>query len=222
MFYFCYICVCMCLCVCQEMSDSYVGSMRSGERKRVTIAQALLSSPSVLFLDEPTTGLDSEAALQVVTYLRRVARCTGVVCLVTLHQPSAEIFHMIDDLLLLTRGKTAYFGLASHAAEYMASVGFIVPSTINLADYLLDLVNVQKPEQLKELLPAVSHNIYYTQSHVQKTNTNYIYITADYAFILTFFYSFFLYLLFVIFLLYRMKKPHLSYLNQCLCGRTHI
>jgi ABC-type multidrug transport system ATPase subunit len=57
-----------------------------GERKRVTIGVELVANPSVLFLDEPTTGLDARAALLVMRTVKRIAAGgRSVIC--TIHQP---------------------------------------------------------------------------------------------------------------------------------------
>ena len=74
-----------------------------GERKRLTIGVELVSNAPIIFCDEPTSGLDSRAAAVVMRVLRAVAN-TGRTCIVTVHQPSAELFFMFDDLLLLQRG----------------------------------------------------------------------------------------------------------------------
>ena len=81
-----------------------------GERKRLTIGVELVSNAPLLFLDEPTSGLDARQALQVMRAVAAVAaQGRTVVC--TVHQPSAEIFSMFTDLVLLARGGyTAYVG----------------------------------------------------------------------------------------------------------------
>ena len=101
-------------------------------------------------LDEPTTGLDSETSLVMMEYLLKVVRFSGICCIVTIHQPSAQLFAQLDDLLLLTHGKTAYFGPIHRAAEYFHSRGFSVPATTNPADYYLDLINA-KPAEIAAL-----------------------------------------------------------------------
>ena len=86
------------------------GGMTFEQKKRLSIGVELASNPAILFMDEPTTGLDSRAAQVVMRSIRRVAasgRC--VVC--TIHQPSYPIFSGFDSLLLLKRGgQTVYFG----------------------------------------------------------------------------------------------------------------
>ncbi|RYH32061.1 hypothetical protein EON65_01215 [archaeon] len=80
------------------------------QRKRVSIAIELAANPSILFLDEPTTGLDSRAAQAVIRNIRRIAS-SGRTVVCTIHQPSASIFFSFDSLLLLKKGgETVYFG----------------------------------------------------------------------------------------------------------------
>ena len=89
---------------------------------------------------EPTTGLDSTAAFSIVKYLVQVAKATKVAVLLTIHQPSAMVFNMLDDLLLLADGKTVYNGPIDSSSAYFTSVGHTNPEGINPADYYLDLV----------------------------------------------------------------------------------
>ncbi|XP_054160068.1 ABC transporter ATP-binding protein/permease wht-1-like [Oppia nitens] len=80
-----------------------------GERKRLAFALELLSDPSIMFCDEPTTGLDSFMALNVVQVLRDMAQ-SGRTVICTVHQPSSEVFGLFSHLLLLMNGELAYFG----------------------------------------------------------------------------------------------------------------
>ncbi|KAJ1485051.1 P-loop containing nucleoside triphosphate hydrolase protein [Baffinella frigidus] len=88
-----------------KCADSIVGGAKvrgisGGERKRLNIGCELIGSPSLLFLDEPTTGLDSFQAEKVVASLRALADLGHtVVCVI--HQPSGAVFNTFDDLLLL-------------------------------------------------------------------------------------------------------------------------
>ena len=62
----------------------------------------LVGEATVLYLDEPTTGLDSAAAHTVVEHITRVAQKTGVMVVMTIHQPSGQVFNMIQ-VFQLTR-----------------------------------------------------------------------------------------------------------------------
>jgi ABC-type multidrug transport system ATPase subunit len=114
-------------------------SLSGGERKRVSIARALLTAPRLLFLDEPTTGLDTHSAFRVMEALVRLARRYQRTVVVTLHQPRSNIFSLLDRLTLLGQGHLLYAGEAHDAAAYFAHLGFAVPAGFNTADYLVDI-----------------------------------------------------------------------------------
>jgi len=101
----------------------------------------LVANPKALFLDEPTTGLDSTAAHAVVGYLRRVAD-SGVTVLMTIHQPSAAVFGMCDTMLLLdSTGGLAYDGPIAKSKAYFARAGFSAADQENPADVALNAVS---------------------------------------------------------------------------------
>jgi len=95
------------------------GGLLADIRKKVTIAVELIMDPDLLFLDEPTTGLSSKAALEVMRVTRRLAEDIPVLC--TIHQPSAEIFNQFDWLLLLqSGGEVVYFGPVDEVPKYFS------------------------------------------------------------------------------------------------------
>lgn len=112
-----------------------------GQKRRLTVAKQLVTGPGILFLDEPTSGLDSVASCHVVSYLKQLAKQTGLIVVCSIHQPSTSTFNLFDKLLLLSAGKPHYFGPISQLVDYYASIGVIVPERVNPADFLLELVN---------------------------------------------------------------------------------
>ena len=128
-----------------HLEDKIVGGswrvrgLSGGERKRVSIASALLTAPRILFLDEPTTGLDAHSAFKVMEAIVKMARVYQRSIVLTIHQPRSNIFAMSDNLLLLGQGRMLYSGEAVDSANYFAQLGFTVPSGFNTADYLVDL-----------------------------------------------------------------------------------
>ncbi|KAJ5618549.1 ATP-binding cassette transporter [Penicillium herquei] len=132
-----------------DLADTLIGSVGQGlsveQRKRVTIGVELVSKPSILiFLDEPTSGLDGQSAYNTVRFLRRLADA-GQAILVTIHQPSAQLFAQFDTLLLLARGgKMVYFGDIGEngctVKNYFAQYGAPCPIRNNPAEHMIDVV----------------------------------------------------------------------------------
>eukprot|EP00890_Picochlorum_soloecismus_P003061 jgi/Picsp_1/3756/NSC_06591-R1_abc family transporter: multidrug len=80
-----------------------------GQAKRVNIGIALISNPRVLFLDEPTTGLDSFTSNEVISFVKSLAQ-RGITVCATIHSPTPFAFSQFDRLLVLLQGKVVYFG----------------------------------------------------------------------------------------------------------------
>lgn len=124
----------------EHCADTMIGSslkkgISGGERKRCAIAMELITNPPVLFLDEPTSGLDTFTAYQVVGTLQELAHGHGRTVIATIHQPSSDIYHLFDDLLLLAKGRVLYYGPADGAVGYFAARGHECPQYSNPADY---------------------------------------------------------------------------------------
>lgn len=109
-----------------EMVMSFTGDIRlsGGEQRRASLAIQLLSKPQLLFLDEPTTGLDTTSALTLVSVLRKLASPDiGITVVLLIHQPRAEIVDMFDKLCVLARGgRTVYYGSLSESVEYFSEL----------------------------------------------------------------------------------------------------
>jgi ABC-type multidrug transport system ATPase subunit len=85
----------------KECADTRIGNnihkgCSGGEKRRTSIGVQLLSNPSVLFLDEPTTGLDATSAFQLVRTLKSLAG-KGRTIITTIHQPRSEIWGLFDN-----------------------------------------------------------------------------------------------------------------------------
>ena len=75
-----------------------------------------------MFLDEPTTGLDSQSALSVMKLVQDICGRDGKAVVCTIHQPSSEIFELFDSILLLQKGgRVGYFGPVKSMESYFTS-----------------------------------------------------------------------------------------------------
>jgi ABC-type multidrug transport system ATPase subunit len=82
---------------CAMVGIPGVTGLSAEQRKRLTIAVELVASPSIIFMDEPTTGLDARAAAIVMRTVRRTVN-TGRTVVCTIHQPSIEIYESFDEV----------------------------------------------------------------------------------------------------------------------------
>ncbi|RDA84580.1 hypothetical protein CP532_1120 [Ophiocordyceps camponoti-leonardi (nom. inval.)] len=117
--------------------------LSDGQKRRVSIASQLITGPKILFLDEPTSGLDSVASFEVMHHLRKLAKRHNLIVICSIHQPSSSTFHLLDKVMLLSEGKTHYFGAVGDMASYYESIGFPIPQRVNPAEFLLETTNVE-------------------------------------------------------------------------------
>ncbi|XP_051859320.1 ATP-binding cassette subfamily G member 4 isoform X1 [Drosophila albomicans] len=109
-----------------------------GERKRLSIALELVNNPPILFLDEPTTGLDDLSSSQCITLLKMLAS-GGRTVICSIHTPSAKIFEMIDKVYVLAEGQCIYQGSGVNIVRYMNHIGLSCPLTYNPADFIIEV-----------------------------------------------------------------------------------
>lgn len=129
----------------EDVRDTQLGSethrgCSGGERKRVSIGMGLLNHTNVLFLDEPTTGLDSKSADIIISVCAKLAEL-GRTVVATIHQPSSSIFAKIPRIMLLSDGKIIYNGNANDSIRYFEKINFPVPAFSNPAEHYVNLMN---------------------------------------------------------------------------------
>lgn len=127
--------------------DTYIGGpsrrgISGGERKRVSIGIELVTNPSLLFLDEPSSGLDSFTALNLIETMKKIAVDDNKTVVMTIHQPRESILDQIDKIILLSAGKVVYAGPVAGAISHFDKMGYPVPDRVNPADYFLDVMTI--------------------------------------------------------------------------------
>jgi len=87
----------------REKADSWVGKLSGGQKQRLAVATALVCNPKILFLDEPTTGLDPQSRRQLWDIIRAFQRNGGTVLLTTHYMDEAE--RLCDRLAIVDHGQ---------------------------------------------------------------------------------------------------------------------
>ncbi|KNC46674.1 ATP-binding cassette sub-family G member 2 [Thecamonas trahens ATCC 50062] len=99
-----------------KVGDTLVGvpglkrGLSGGERKRANIAQSLITAPQILYVDDPTAGLDAATAETVIVNLRKLAKKNNMTILASISQASNEMLHIFDNVMALAGGQVAYSG----------------------------------------------------------------------------------------------------------------
>ncbi|KAL4963356.1 ABC transporter-like protein [Aspergillus stella-maris] len=96
------------------VGNSFIRVVSGGERKRVSLAEALATNPAIAGWDNPIRGLDSSSALEFLKNLKLISTTTGM----------TNIVNVFDKVLVLYKGRTIYFGPTCHAKSYFMSIGF--------------------------------------------------------------------------------------------------
>ncbi|TAQ83852.1 hypothetical protein B7494_g7826 [Chlorociboria aeruginascens] len=106
------------------VGNPFVRGVSGGERKRVSIAEMMVTSGTVCAWDNSTRGLDASTALDYAKSLRIMTNIYKTTTFVSLYQASENIYKQFDKVLVIDAGKEVYFGPASEARAYFEGLGF--------------------------------------------------------------------------------------------------
>ncbi|KAJ3189650.1 hypothetical protein HK101_008814 [Irineochytrium annulatum] len=140
----------------RECADTVIGDewrkgISGGERRRVSVAVQLLMNPSLILMDEPTTGLDATTSHALMRTLASLCS-KGRTIVVSIHQPRPQTFHLFHSVVLLARGGEVVFsGSALNLAPHFESCGVdLDDGQGNVAERLLDLATVDDRDERTE------------------------------------------------------------------------
>jgi ABC-type multidrug transport system ATPase subunit len=154
-----------------EIKDIKVGSpmektISGGQRKRLNIGLELLREPTMLFVDEPTSGLSSRDSENIMDLLKELS-LRGKIIFVVIHQPSSDIFKLFDSLLILdVGGFQIYYGNPVGAVSYFRE---IVNATNRNQGVCPECGNIN-PEQIFSIIETKVVNEYGRLTNTRKVS----------------------------------------------------
>jgi ABC-type multidrug transport system ATPase subunit len=119
-----------------RVGNEFIRGVSGGERKRISIIEAMATRGSIYCWDNPSKGLDANTALQYVKVVRQMTDLFGLASVVTLYQAGNGIYELFDKVLVLDQGKQIYYGPMKEARPFMEQLGFICADGANIADFL--------------------------------------------------------------------------------------
>ncbi|OQE26479.1 hypothetical protein PENSTE_c005G02927 [Penicillium steckii] len=157
-----------------RVGNELIRGISGGEKKRVSIGEAMVTKASTQCWDNSTRGLDASTALEYVQSLRSLTNTANVSTLVALYQASENLFNLFDKVVLIEDGKCAFFGRTEDAKAYFEDLGFECPPRWTTPDFLTSVSDPNarriKPGW-KDRIPRTAEEFQtaYSQSNVSKS-----------------------------------------------------
>lgn len=123
--------------------NQLICNISGGERKRLDIAQCLITQKQIILLDEPITSLDSAIASIVMDVIDTIKNHDKIL-ICSIHQPNSNIFFSFDSIYVLNKGELVYHDSPTHVVDYCLSLGEKCPMYTNPADFLIEMVYESK------------------------------------------------------------------------------
>jgi len=100
-------------------------------------------------VDEPTSGLDSHTAFSIIQLLKDMA-ANNTVVLLTIHQPSSEIFFLLDSAVYMVEGRIFYQGPVTQVVPHFSALGYECPMNYNPCDFVMSLCQTESSVELEK------------------------------------------------------------------------
>ena len=148
-----------------RVGNDFVSGISGGERKRVSIAEALAARGSIYCWDNATRGLDASTALEYAQAIRVSTNLLKSTALITLYQASENIYETCDKVTVLYAGRQVFYGEVTEAKNYFETMGYLCPPRQSTAEYLTALTD---PNGLHKIRPGYEDQIPRTAEEFEK------------------------------------------------------
>ena len=129
-----------------KVGNEMVRGVSGGEKKRVSIAEVMITRASTQCWDNSSRGLDASTALEYVESLRSLTSMANISTSVALYQAGESLYNQFDKVVLIHEGRCLYFGHAKDAAAYFEGLGFSRPDRWTTADFLTSVTDEHERE----------------------------------------------------------------------------
>ncbi|EFA79741.1 ABC transporter G family protein [Heterostelium album PN500] len=126
------------------VGNEWIRGLSGGERKRMTITEAMVSSASVTAWDCSTRGLDAASALDYAKSLRIMSDTLKKTTVASFYQASDSIYNLFDRVMILEKGRCIFFGPIDQAKQYFLDLGFDCEPRKSVPDFLTGVTNPQE------------------------------------------------------------------------------
>ncbi|KAF9749474.1 ABC transporter-like protein, partial [Nosema granulosis] len=159
-----------------------IEDLSGGEIKKAMIADVLLQNAEVIFMDEPTSWLDSWNASVFIKTMKEVAESKNLIIAIIINQPGQELFEQFDDLIFIKPGGNLFYsGPISEVDEFLTKKSLIKPEGMPTVNYLLSL----RSSNTDSTIPVEGHtipNYSITSSEVTYSGLNQIFTGKSFSF----------------------------------------
>ena len=165
-----------------DLLDRTVGRLSGGQRRRIDVARALLHSPDVLILDEPTTGLDPQTRRQLWNVVNDLRRKTGMTVFLTTHymEEAADA----DYIVILDAGEIAAEGTPlelknRYAGDYLTVYGVKeLPDFGYPVEHIRDAIRINLPDTGAATALILSHPELFRDYEVTKGKMDDVFLSV--------------------------------------------
>ncbi|KAJ3537090.1 hypothetical protein NMY22_g5742 [Coprinellus aureogranulatus] len=156
------------------VGDAALRGVSGGEKKRVSIAEALATRACIGCWDNSTRGLDASTALEFVRALRIATDTMQLATVVSIYQAGESLFQHFDKVCVIYEGKMAYFGPASCAKDYFIGMGYEPANRQTTPDFLVAVTDpcgrIPSPGMSCQPRSADEFAAYFKQSDIGRGN----------------------------------------------------
>uniref|UniRef100_A0A0E0HJ07 ABC transporter domain-containing protein n=1 Tax=Oryza nivara TaxID=4536 RepID=A0A0E0HJ07_ORYNI len=135
------------ICADTMVGDAMIRGLSGGQKKRLTTAEMIVGPARAYFMDEISNGLDSSTTFQIISCFQQLTNISEYTMVISLLQPTPEVFDLFDDLILMAEGKIIYHGPRNEALNFFEECGFICPERKEVADFLQEILSCKDQQQ---------------------------------------------------------------------------